>query len=314
MFSVIIPVYNKAAYLDRCLRSVAEQTCRDFELIVVDDGSTDNPGEIIRNCDLQELAFRMIVQENGGVSTARNNGVIAAKHDFIAFLDADDWWEPGYLASMKELIESCPEAGIFGSNYFIVKNGINRKAAVAVNPGFSSGLIDYFATYAANLTMPLWTGAVVVRKSLFMEENGFRPYLKLGEDFDLWVRIALKHSVAFLNIPLSHYNQDSAPAGRAVGRLHDPSGHVLWNLGYLAEEEQNNRTLKQLLDNLRVYSLHPYYLSRKNRVFAKKELEKVDWSGQPARARWRYRIPPVIGQLQDRFMKVGSLVKTALLK
>ena len=120
-----------------------------------------------------------------GVSTARNNGVKVAKYELIAFLDADDWWEPTYLAEMKNLLEAYPAAGIFGSGYYLVKNGVSRVATVGVDHSFTMGLINYFQVYSRNLCMPLWTCSTVIRKSVFDAEKGFKPGLKLGEDFDL---------------------------------------------------------------------------------------------------------------------------------
>ena len=104
-FSVIIPLYNKAPYVNKALESVLSQTFRDFELIVVDDGSTDESLAIAQSVlDKCDLPHRLIHQDNTGVSTARNNGVAVAQGDFVCFLDADDWWAPTFLERMDELI------------------------------------------------------------------------------------------------------------------------------------------------------------------------------------------------------------------
>ena len=201
MFSVIIPLYNKASYIEKAIRSVAAQTCRDFELIVIDDGSKDGGFEIAKKL-LAALTpplggWGATCQKNQGVSVTRNNGVKLAKYDYIAFLDADDWWATTYLEEMKNLIVQYPEAGIYGSSYYKVKNGKHIQANIGVGEGFQQGLINYFQVYAKTLWMPLWTGATVIKKNIFHENNGFKPTLKLGEDFDLWVRVALKYPVAF---------------------------------------------------------------------------------------------------------------------
>ena len=317
MFSIVIPLYNKAPYIEKAIQSVLAQTCKEFELIIVDDGSTDNGMEIAQNMLCAQNppfgGWWGFAQQNSGVSTARNNGVKAAKYDFIAFLDADDWWAPTFLEEMKSLITEFPEGALYASSYFKVKNGKNIPAKIGVSDGFEKDYFDYCKTYATSLWMPVWTGAVVLRKDVFNEMQGFKPQLKLGEDFDLWVRIALKYKMVFLNKPLAYYNQDVTQQSRAVGNLHNPQTHVLWNLDYLAEEERKNTDLKQLLDNLRVYSLFPYYLSKKYRKNAKTELKKVDWSKQPKSVKRKYKLPIWYLKLNFQIQKIGSICKKLIL-
>jgi len=239
MFSVIVPLYNKELYILKAVDSVLNQTFNDFELIIVNDGSTDNSLEKVR---LRiDSRIRILDQENAGVSTARNNGVKQAKYNYIAFLDADDWWGPDYLMEMKCLIEEFPDAGIYGSKYFIVKNGNSKVAGIGVEPGFTNGIINYCRVYAKTLCMPLWTGATILKKSVFESEGGFKPNLKLGEDFDLWIRIALKYPVAFLNKPLAYYNQDVEVANRGVSRkLYEKEAYFSFQLSYLTDAEKAN--------------------------------------------------------------------------
>ena len=256
-----------------------------------------------------EAPFFLLRQQNAGVSTARNNGVAASKGDYICFLDADDWWEPTFLEEMNQLIEDYPDAGIYGANYYYVKNGKKR-----VQLDAPTGYINYCKVYAEKLCMPLWTGAVCIPRAIFDETGGFKSHLKLGEDFDVWIRIALKHKVVFLNKPLSNYNQDVDVAQRGIGRLRDPKTHMLWNLDYLVDEERTNPDYKQLIDNLRTYSLMPYYLSKTYQAAAKQELAKVDWSKQPSRIYKEYQRPVWFLKTKRRFMKFGSKVKQWLIK
>jgi len=298
MFSVIIPLYNKAPYIENAIRSVAAQTCRDFELIVIDDGSKDGGFEIAKKL-LAALTpplggWGATCQSNQGVSTARNNGVKLAKYDYIAFLDADDWWATTYLEEMKNLIGQYPEAGIYASSYYKVKNGKHIQANIGVGEGFQQGLINYFQVYAKTLWMPLWTGATVIKKNVFHENNGFKPTLKLGEDFDLWARVAIQYPVVFLNKPLAYYNQDVEQANRAIGtKLHKPQEHMLFALRELYETEKPDSDLKQLMDALRVYGLFPYYLNKSTRKEALEQLARVDWSKQSAAAYRQYYRTPV---------------------
>ncbi len=206
-FSIIMPLYNKAPYVRKAVESVLGQTSGDYELIIIDNGSNDGSSEIVTK--FTDPRIRIVrLEENVGVSNARNKGVEMATAPYIAFLDADDWWEPTFLEEMAGLIERHPNAGIYGTGYYIVKNSKKRMAPVGIDEGFAEGEINYCAVYAKTLCMPLTSITVALPRAVFDESGGFKPHLKLGEDFDLWVRIALKHKVVFLNKPLSNYNQD----------------------------------------------------------------------------------------------------------
>ena len=310
-FSVIIPIYNKGPYIRKALASVLEQTFRDFELIVVDDGSKDDSFQVAQSVlENTDVKYQLIRQENAGVSTARNNGVSATSGDYICFLDADDWWAPSFLERMDWLINEYPNAGIYGTNYYYVKNGRQRICVTNTKTGY----INYCRSYAKRLQMPLWTGAVCVPRIRFEETGGFRAHLKLGEDFDLWIKLALKYRVAFLNEALSYYYQDSDATWRGVGHLINPKYHMLWNLDYLSEEEKTNPDYKRLIDGLRTYSLLPYYLSDKYRAYAKQELAKVDWRKQPRQTRQLYRLPVWFLKFRRQFLKTGSRIKQRLIK
>lgn len=291
MFSVIIPLYNKAPYVAKAIESVLGQTYRDFEVIVIDDGSTDQSLEVAKT--FENKSITIISQPNSGVSTARNNGVNLAKYPYICFLDADDWWHPTFLEEMKRLITDFPDAGIYGSGYYIVKNGQERIAPIGVPQGFERGIIDYCEVYAKTLCMPLTSISVVIPKHIFDEEKGFKSQLKFGEDFDLWIRIALKHKVILVNKPLAYYNQDVDVNNRgvAVHKTYSPVNHFIFNLDYLYDNEKNNHRLKMLLDKLRVYILLKY---RMQRAFPKEynaEIKKVDFSVQPLGVRLQYYLP-----------------------
>ena len=310
-FSVIIPLYNKAPYIKKALESVINQSYNDFELVVVDDGSTDG------SCQIAEetlkgvhVDYHLIKQHNAGVSTARNNGVKASHGDFICFLDADDWWAPTFLEKMNSFINDYPDAGIYGTNYYYVKNGRQRVCVTTAERGY----INYCKVYADRLAMPLTSISVAIKRDVFCAVGGFNPKLKLGEDFDLWIRISLCHKVAFLNEPLAYYFQDSAPQWRGTGRLQEPQFHMLWNLGYMEEEERNNPDYKRLIDELRTYSLLPYYLSTQYREAAKKELAKVDWSKQPKQRLMQYRRPIQLIKIQRTILRYGSAIKQWLIK
>jgi len=250
----------------------------------------------------------IIEQQNQGVSVARNNGAKIAKYDYITFLDADDWWEPAFLEHMKGLIEEFPQAGIYGSSYFKVKNGKNIQANIGVESGFKSGLINYCQVYAKTLYMPLTSISTIIKRTIFESEDGFKPMLKLGEDFDLWLRVCMKYPVAFLNIPLAYYNQDVELKNRAIGpKLYEPGQHMLFT-DY--SEFISDPDFRNLFEKLAVYSLLPYYLDNKNKKQVDLILKGIDWKNHSYGDRLYYLIlPKTVVKLWTKFLKLGSMAK-----
>ncbi|MDD4427529.1 MAG: glycosyltransferase family A protein [Paludibacter sp.] len=296
MFSVIIPLYNKASHIEKAILSIVAQTFNNFEMIIIDDGSTDESfskaKEITQSLSSSIKSWRVLTQKNCGVSTTRNTGVKLAKYDYIAFLDADDWWTPDYLESMKLLVEKYPEAGIFASSYYKVKYGKTTPARIGVDECFQDGLINYFQVYAKTLWMPIWTGATIINKDVFEKLNGFNPMLKLGEDFDLWARIAANYPVAFLNKPLAYYNQDVDVNERAVGvRLYKPHEHMLFST--YNQKLMTNSDFLFLYERLALYGLLPYYLKGENQEETMKILLSIHWKWHETKYRLYYKILPV---------------------
>lgn len=314
-YSVIIPLYNKAPYVAKAIKSVLTQTFVDYELVVVDDGSRDESAAIASQVIFGYDNCRLIQQENAGASLARNNGVAASQGDYLCFLDADDWWEETFLEEMTKLIEDCPEAGIYGTGYTIVNETRHktRVAPIGLEMGFEKGYINYCQVYAKTLVMPLTSISIAIPRPVFNEMGGFPKGIKLGEDFLLWIHIALKYKVAFLNKPLSFYNQDVDVIHRGVGRLHKPQEHMLWNLTDLESLEKKDVDYKKLVDGLRTYSLLPYYISGEYHENAKKELDKVDWTRQPDKIRKRYERPRCLLKIEYAVRKVGSWVKSKMM-
>ena len=350
-FSIIIPLYNKAPYIRKALESVLAQTYIDYEVIVVDDGSTDGGAEIAESF-LQDPAsslspfasrLRLLKQPNQGVSAARNAGVAQAQGEYIAFLDADDWWEPTYLERMAQLVADYPDAGLYACNYVYYKPG---KTHVALN--IPTGYINYPKTYYESDAMPVWTGAAMIPRNVYDEMGGFPLGIKLGEDFLLWSKIALRYPVAFLNEPLAWYNNDVPTTLRATRNLHAPEHHMLFRLelafgnGDEGENEVKGERLKvkgmenseaddpssrlsplasclsedwqALLDKLRINGLLEYWLSDEYHNQAAIELAKVDWSQQPNSVKRMYKTPICLLKLKRWVMQVGSFCKQRIIK
>ena len=275
-FAVIMPLYNKAPYVRKAIGSVVAQTCGDWELWVVDDGSTDGSAAAVG--EFTDPRIHLHRQANGGVSAARNKGVALSAAPCICFLDADDWWEPTFLEEMAALIGRHPGAGIYATGYTIVdrRQHKTRPAPIGVPDGFADGEINYFLTYARTLCMPLWTGAVCLPRQVFEEVHGFRAGLRMAEDFDLWVRIALSHTVVLLNRPLSNYNQDVAPRLRAIGSLPPPVAQFAFHPEYADPYKQRSAEAKWLVEYVQIVCLRQYYLSHRYHSAAKQALATID--------------------------------------
>ena len=311
-FSVIVPLYNKAPYVEKALRSVLGQTFTDFELVVVDDGSKDGSAEIAERLlagpKSAGIPFRLIRQANAGVSTARNNGVAASQGEYVCFLDADDWWDVSFLEKMDELIREYPQAGLYCTNFYYVHKGKNM-----VKLDIPAGYINYCREYARSMCMIASSSSSCMRRAIFDELGGFKPILKLGEDFDLWVRVALKYGTAFTNTPLAYFNNDLPASHRATHHLHKPEHHMLWNLDYLEAEEKTNPDFKRLMDNLRVRGLQGHFLSHEYHEAAKEQLAKVDWSRQPKKWQQYYRLPLWYLRTKRRFLTLCVSIKQRIM-
>jgi glycosyltransferase involved in cell wall biosynthesis len=196
--SVVIPLYNKGPYIARALNSVLAQTFQDFEVIVVDDGSTDDGAAVVRGFD--DPRIRLIQQENRGVSAARNRGIEAARAELVAFLDADDEWLPRHLMTVLRLRDRYPEAGAYGTAYYVKEKGSAAHVAsfcddIPQEPW--EGLLPSYFKAVALGAPPISASTVAIPRCLLKEIGGFNTDMWRGEDLDLWGRIALRYPIAF---------------------------------------------------------------------------------------------------------------------
>ena len=196
-FSVVIPLYNKEPHIQRTINSVLAQKVQDFEIIVVDDGSTDNSVEVVK--DFKDQRIRLIRQKNAGVSAARNKGIEETKADLIAFLDADDEWKPCFLETVLRLREKYPEAGAYVTAYEKCDEKGNRSKPLYKNipPAPWEGLLPNYFLTAALGEMPISASGICVPKTILLEFGGFQEGVWVWEDSDLWGKIALNYKIAF---------------------------------------------------------------------------------------------------------------------
>ncbi len=193
LVSVIIPTYNRGWILKEAIESVLAQDFTDFELIVVDDGSTDNTSEILGEF---ESDIRVIRQTNTGVSAARNRGIQASVGRWIAFLDSDDLWLSQKLSHQVDFLRSHADALICQTEEQWIRNGVR------VNPKVRhhkfSGLI-FERSLELCLVSP---SAVMISKDLFIEVGLFDESLPACEDYDLWLRVSCRFPVYLIETPL----------------------------------------------------------------------------------------------------------------
>jgi hypothetical protein len=197
LVSVVIPLYNKGPYIARTLDSVLCQTFQNFEVIVMDDGSTDNGAEVVRM--FHDPRIRLIQQENHGLSATRNRGVGESRGAFIAFLDADDEWMPEHLEVLERLRERYPEAGVYTTAYRKIHPSTGSKKAhfIGIPDKPWEGLLPSYFKSAALGDPPVSASTVGMTREVLNEMGGFETTALFCEDMDLWGRIALKYPIAF---------------------------------------------------------------------------------------------------------------------
>ncbi len=208
--AVVMPLFNKEAQVDRAVRSVLNQSVPDFELVVVNDGSTDKSPEIVRS--FQDRRIKVVDQANAGVSAARNRGIEEADADLIAFLDADDEWMPDFLETVLRLQRTYSSCSVFATGYLLCrKDGLRNKAIVRGLPGgFEEGILPDYFVVAAQSDPPLWTSAVAVTKAAIASVGRFPAGVSIGEDLLTWAKLAVSYEIAYANRPCAvHWNPET---------------------------------------------------------------------------------------------------------
>jgi len=220
LVSVVIPCFNAERFIGSAIQSVLQQDWPALEVIVVDDGSSDGSAELVRRMFPSVV---LLQQANQGVAMARNHGIAQARGEWIAFLDADDYWLPGKLSAQMEALRAMPEARMAYAAWSVWES-----AAPGPDPRYVADLLQASADEARwrgptgwiysqlLLDCEVWTSTVLVQRTLLDEIGVFDPGLRIGEDYDLWLRAARVTPIIRVPRPLALYRQHPASITRSA--------------------------------------------------------------------------------------------------
>jgi len=272
MVSVVIPTYNRARFIAKAIASVLDQTYRDFEIIVVDDGSTDQTQE-----KLESYGDRIITHSytpNRGVSYARNRGIDLARGTYIAFLDSDDFWKPEKLKKQMEFLENHPEYSIVATQCLVnlIDEDLNTIKYLEKNE------LHHELTYAKIFQRPfIMPSSILMKKECFDVVGNFDENRRVLEDIDLYLRLAQKYKIGFINEPLTVFTRGHEKDRRE-------SLEVRCNRLEVSEKNYNPELIPKRLYKKRISSLHAHigkhYIRRGEIQKGRQALTKalaVDW-------------------------------------
>ena len=305
MFSVIIPLYNKELSILDTIQSVLHQSFCCFELIIVDDGSKDGSIDVVRSVD--DSRIRLISKENGGVCSARNCGIKAAKYDYIALLDADDIWDRDYLLEQKKMIEDFPEAAMWGINFAETENGkLIRELPTGLPKGYRGIVEDYFglAEEKGRVSDLFCSSSVVIRKSAFEKAGMFDERLKYSEDIDMWFRIIANFPVAFYDRYMAFYQYDAD--NRAMNRNRKLKYWLPYYPDKYAEYKGNEPFYSYIQRWCGVNIKNVYFNDKTQRNDARIAAKKLDYSVLPKKYTYLFSTPYPLAKLLYWFGEIKS--------
>jgi len=290
-FSIIIPLYNKEKFIEATLKSVFSQTFVDFEVIIVNDGSTDNSEQKV--LQYTDSRIRYYLKENGGVSTARNFGISLANSNYITFLDADDYWYPDFLQVMFTNIQSFSAEQVFSAAIEIESLKQVYNAKYSVQQTKETEIVDYFD--ASRQETIICTSCAVFKKTVFDKIGVFDESIRSGEDTDLWIRIGLAYKVVFCKTILARYVFDSESLSR-----NKKYSTVKMNFSKFKNEELKHAGLKRFLDLNRFSLAIKSKINRDEQSF-QKFYDAIDKHNLGYKKRLLLLIPSFILQKMVRF-------------
>ena len=303
-FSVVIPLYNKQNSIVSTLQSVLAQTNQNFEIVVVDDGSTDNAAQVVEEFFEKYPSLqggdrgRLVKKPNGGVCSARNRGIQEAKYDYIALLDGDDLWDEHYLEEQVRLIQDFPEAKMWGVNYAFVKNGIAKKCYQGLGENYRGYVENYFSTRHNDL---FCSSSVVIKKETFDIVGYFDENIAYSEDLDMWYRIILHYPIAFYDKVLAYYCQDANNRCAYDLNIHyDLKRYLPYHIDKYQQYFKSNKQFSKYLGTWAATKLlnEGYYFgSKKDRIDSNKVVKYLPYGDIHPKYRFIFKTPRFIGKL-----------------
>lgn len=238
-FSVVISVYNKEAQIANTINSVLKQTIQDFEIIIVNDGSTDNSKSVLDS--FSDHRIKTFHTSNNGASAARNFGIRQASKPYIALLDGDDFWHTFFLEEITLLINKFPQEKVFATAIELQDQQLIYPAKYSINHNLMHQVISYFK--GSHIKTLLSSSSVVIHQTVFDRVGYFDTDIISGQDTDLWIRIGLEYPIAFSNKVGARYINIKNSLSNSTSDVTKKSDFTKFE-----EAEKNNPDLKKILD------------------------------------------------------------------
>ncbi|TRX24610.1 glycosyltransferase family 2 protein [Flavobacterium franklandianum] len=255
-FTVIIPLFNKENFIENTLKSVLNQSFIDFEVLIINDGSTDKSEEKVLG--FKDARIHYFYKKNSGVSAARNFGIEKAKSNYITFIDADDYWYPHFLQEMFENVNRFTDLKVFSAAIEVETSKKIIPSTYSIVKTADCEIVNYFE--ASSKETVICTSCAVFHKSVFETTGYFDINLKSGEDTDMWIRIGLIYHILFSWKILARYVYDP----KSITKNHTTTINSFEFSKYTLLEK-TNPSLKKFLD------LNRFSLAIKSKIIGKKK-------------------------------------------
>ncbi len=252
MFSVVIPVYNGAKFIDDALQCVFKQTFPDWEAIVVDDGSTDETAQVLEKYkDIPKVHVH--TQKNSGASAARNKGMSLAKHDYITFLDVDDLWYENHLEVIYDMIQKYPQAGMYATTAEnrMADGSVVKDCRYFKDKPDTVFLEDFFEAYAMDKSAKMYnTNSICVTKEAAVKSGGYPVGCRIGEDLEFNLKVSAYYSVVLTKRVTTVYQKANSTATKDVS--FDPNWHFFEEVEKIYHDEsiscEKRANIKKVMD------------------------------------------------------------------
>lgn len=308
MISVVIPLYNKEKSIASTLQSVCDQTYKDYEVVIVNDGSTDNSANVVKDIIAHidgrciEDRWTLVDKTNGGVCSARNRGIQEAKGEYVAMLDGDDMWDKEFLAEIAKMIEDFPKAAMWGANYAETLNGkLVRRLRTGLPEGYRGYVDNYFHMQGRQSDL-FCSSSVVIRKEAFAKVGMFDERLKYAEDNDMWFRIIATYPVAFYDQYLAFYRYEAE--NRAMMRRREMKSFLPYYVDKFKEPIfRENKIFYQWINQWCAQWIARYlFTDESQRADIYDAAAKLDYKVIPFKYRLYFKMPYWFGEMVYRMV------------